>query len=56
MDFQPSLKYQAVSPGEMSGGVSTARIIGEWIKSYDVTRPHFRLCASTPNKTTWWIG
>ena len=43
-----SLKYEAIYLHEVADGLTARRLIGEWVRFYNVERPHSALDGRTP--------
>ena len=43
-----SLKYEAIYLHEIADGFTARRLIGEWLRFYNVERPHSALDGRTP--------
>ena len=43
-----SLKYEAIYLHEIADGFSARRLIGDWVRFYNLERPHLALDGRTP--------
>ena len=48
-----SLKYEAIYLHEVADGLTARRLIGEWVRFYNVERPHSALDGRTPAEVLW---